>query len=281
MKKFNKILLLLLASVLLLTACAQDEQKVGETDYKITVRNEGGLPLQGVRVVVYKDSNCDSIVFTGITDPDGALNFTKEVSENYVAVLRDVPSGYITEEMYKIASEDFEIGLKTVLLEKDDLKGVTYGLGSVMHDFEVTATDGTVYKLSEILKTKKAVVLNFWFLECGPCRSEFPFMQQAYEDFKDDIEILAINPTGDSVAEITSYANNAGLTFPMAVDGPEWEFCFGISGYPTTVVVDRYGTVCFMHRGAVPDKESFVKIFSHFTADDYQQTAIRNISDIK
>lgn len=281
MKRFSKILLLLLAFAFLLTACAENGQEAVETNYKITVRNEGGLPVQGVCIVIYEDENRETIVFTGVTDAEGVLGFTKEASENYVAVLRDLPNGFKSEEMYKDLSENYEIRLKNVFSEDVDLGSVSYGVGSVMHDFEITSVDGSVYKLSEISKTKKAVVLNFWFLQCGPCRSEFPFMQQAYADFKDDIEVIAVNPTGDSQKDIIAYANEAGLTFPMADGNPQWESAFGINAYPTTVVIDRFGTVCFMHRGAITDKETFDKLFSYFTSENYKQQIIRNISDIK
>ena len=75
--------------------------------------------------------------------------------------------------------------MKRNLVDDEDLTNRIYELGDVVHDFEVTATNGTTYKLSELLKEKKAVILNFWFLNCGPCKMEFPFLEQAYEDYAD------------------------------------------------------------------------------------------------
>ena len=80
------------------------------------------------------------------------------------------------------------------LLSEDELDGVTFKRGDVFADMSVTTPDGITYKISELLKEKKAVVINFWYLNCGPCKMEFPYMQEAYEKYKDDIEILAVNP---------------------------------------------------------------------------------------
>ena len=167
------------------------------------------------------------------------------------------------------------------LLSESELDGVTFKRGDVFADMSVTATDGTTYKISELLKEKKAVVLNFWFINCGPCRMEFPYMQEAYNTYKDDLEILAVNPTEDTSEKIADYKNQMELVFPMAKIGEEWIQRMQLEGYPTTVVIDRYGKISFMHVGMITNVEDFNKIFEFFTADDYEHTVIRNISDIK
>jgi thiol-disulfide isomerase/thioredoxin len=61
-------------------------------------------------------------------------------------------------------------------------------------DFTVTDPSGNSYTLSELTAQKKAVVLNFWYVECAPCNAEFPFLQEAYEQYADQIALLALNP---------------------------------------------------------------------------------------
>ena len=207
------------------------------------------------------------------------MTFEAEESDAYVAVLQEVPAGYITEEVYSIQDTQTEIRLEITL--DGNAEDVTYKLGDVVLDFEVTVTNGTTYQLSELLKEKKAVVLNFWFLNCGPCKMEFPFLQEAYDEYKDKIEVLAINPVDGTNDKITAYAQENGLTFPMAVGDVKWQNSFVLTAYPTTVVIDRYGTVAMIHKGSITEKETFTKIFSYFTSDTYEQTTIRNISDIE
>lgn len=167
------------------------------------------------------------------------------------------------------------------LLSEDELDGVTFKRGDVFADMSVTTPEGKTYKISEILKEKKAVVLNFWYINCGPCQMEFPYMQDAYENYKEDIEILAVNPYDGTDETVAEFQKKFELTFPMAAIDEEWAQHMGLTAYPTTVVIDRYGIVSFVHTGMITEVEEFNKLFGFFTADDYEQTVIRNISDIE
>lgn len=69
----------------------------------------------------------------------------------------------------------------------------TYQLGDTMDDFAVTLSDGTETFLYGLLTQKKAVLINFWASWCGPCKIEFPFMQQAYDELSDDVGIIALS----------------------------------------------------------------------------------------
>lgn len=176
---------------------------------------------------------------------------------------------------------DTEKETEVQLLSEDELEGVTFKRGDVFADMSVTTPDGTTYKISELLKEKKAVVLNFWYINCGPCQMEFPYMQDAYETYKDDLEILAVNPYDGTDETVADFQKKFELTFPMAVIDEEWAQHLELQAYPTTVVIDRYGIVSFKHTGMITEVEEFNKLFEFFTADDYEQTVIRKISDIE
>ena len=286
----KKLLVLLLTAILLFcTGCesspsgnsdnsTEDNSSDVMKKYTVEVITEGGKKLEGVRVTV--GCNTDDLIWTGVTDENGKCGFETSESEIY-AKLSEAPEGYDLNENYPISQSDSKIVLKAVLRDAGDMTGYICSLGDVARDFCITDVKGNTYKISEILKTKKAVVLNFWFINCGPCKSEFPFLQKAYEEYNDDIEVIAINPVDGNDTSIAEYAENLGLTFPTASGANEWNDCLGLSTFPTTVVIDRYGTVAFYHRGAVYEEGVFEKIFAFFTSDDYKQTAIRNISDIQ
>ena len=167
------------------------------------------------------------------------------------------------------------------LVPEDELEGKTFKRGDVFADMSVITPDGSTYKISEILKEKKAVVLNFWYLNCGPCQMEFPYMQDAYETYQDKLEILAVNPYDGTDTTVAEFQKKFELTFPMAAIDEEWAQYMELRAYPTTVVIDRYGIVSYVHVGMITEVEEFNKLFEFFTADDYEQTIIRNISDIE
>ncbi len=73
--------------------------------------------------------------------------------------------------------------------------------GEIAPDFELETLDGEVVKLSE-LKGEK-VILNFWATWCPPCKEEMPEMQEFYDKYGDDINVIAVNfkEKNDKVAE--------------------------------------------------------------------------------
>ncbi len=167
------------------------------------------------------------------------------------------------------------------LISNANLTTSSYNLGDYMGDYTVTDVNGVDHTFSDVLKDKKAIVLNFWFINCGPCQMEFPYLQKAADTYSDDVAVIAINPTTDKENNIKKYATQNELSIPLVKGEESWITAFGIQGFPTTVVIDRYGSVAFMHMGAVTEDGVFEKIFKFFTADGYKKTTINNIGDIK
>lgn len=248
--------------------------------YTLILKSEGGMPLEDVGVYFYTDSTRTELVWFAKTDEKGEVSFTDLASDLYVAVLDKVPEGYAVEEYYPLTGQSTEIILKTDMSE-GDLSNVRYNLGDVMQNFSVTATDGTVYVLSELLEKTDAIVLNFWYLQCVPCRQEFPYLQEAYEKYSDKIEVIALNPINDDDAAIAAFREELGLTFPMAHCDPNWEKAMQLTAYPTTVIIDRYGCIALIHKGSVTEAKVFEDAFAFFTADDYEQTVVEDIMDLE
>ncbi len=279
---------LLLAFALLLCACTPSDTESSapaessapeRITYTVEVLTEGGMPLAEVRVDVYTDETLTNRIRASETGENGTVSFEAEQSDSYVAVLSNLPYGYDTKQMFSI-TETTRISLKGNMRNGDDLSNATARLGDIVRDCTVTAVDGTEYKFSELLSTKKAIVLNFWFENCGPCKMEFPFFQKAYEAYSDDVVVLAINPLDGTKNSIAAYASDLGLTFPMAKGASSWAQYMSLKAYPTTVVIDRYGMICMKHGGSVTEEGVFEQIFAHFTADDYKQQTFRNLSDL-
>lgn len=248
--------------------------------YTVELLSEGGMPLEGVGVYVYKDDTLADLVWFARTDASGIISFTGEAGNSAVAVLENVPNGYQVDASYPLTGETTQIVLVSAMLSEDELEGVSLSLGDMMYDIAVTTADGTEYKLSELLEEKDAVVLNFWYLECQPCRAEFPYLQEAYEAYSDKIEILALNPINTDEAAIAAFQEEFGLTFPVAACNPKWQEALGMTAYPTTVVIDRYGTISMIHTGSIPDADMFKTIFEYFVSEDYQQGEAEDLDTI-
>lgn len=246
-------------------------------EHSISVTNVPGKALSKVDIRVYADSSLTDLIAAGKTDVKGNFTFKRIPGDGYVAVLNKVPTGYGVAEYYELTGESTHIQLTPAEISQEELYSMNFRLGDAMPSFSVTGADGTVYTLSELLQEKKAVVLNFWFMNCNPCKQEFPHIQQAYEKYSDEIEFLAINPLDSSNQQIAQFMQDNGYTFPMLKVDPQWATMFSVQSYPLTLVIDRYGNICLTHSLSVPDVETFEKLFSHFSAEDYTQEFYKSI----
>lgn len=249
----------------------------GETGtYVVKVKTIGGMAMSDINVYIYEDGELKNM---GKTDADGKASFDLPKSENYVVDLEGVPEGYDVKESYPFTGNTANITLVSSLIKGESLSGASLGLGDVMYDFEVTTTDGKKFVLSEVLAEKKMVLLNFFFTTCGPCANEFPYMHDAYKMYQEKAEVIALDPLEEGAA-VAGYQQTMGLTFPMAACQPAWSQTFGITGYPTSIVVDRYGVICLIEVGGLTSMRPFTSIFEHFTSDDYEQKVFTSLDQL-
>ena len=153
------------------------------------------------------------------------------------------------------------------------------GLGSKMPEITISVAAGGTLKLSELLKEKDLVVLNFWYEDCPWCVREFPVLELAYQDYRQNVEILALNPVDGSQA-VKNFQEGHSLTFPMASCPRSWATECGVSAYPTSIFIDRNGVVCLIHVGAITSDYAWERIFDAFTGDDYQSRTYTSVEQL-
>lgn len=277
-KRLLTLCMAILLPATMLTACGKNkgepEPATVLTDCTVTVLTEGGIALENVGVSIYADKEQQELIDFVRTNADGVISTKGGFSSgNAYVFLTDVPDGYASEEYYVITEKETVITLKTAFgTEMSEIV-----LGGVMFDFTVTDQNGTGHTLTNLLENKKAVVLNLWYTSCVPCKMEFPYLQQAYNEYKDDVALIALNPIDDADA-VAAFATENGLTFPMAACDPNWANQIAGIAYPTTVVVDRFGSIALIHTGSIDNSATFKNLFAHFSADDYKQATFADIS---
>ena len=174
-----------------------------------------------------------------------------------------------------------DILLSDADLTEGNVTDHAYKIGDVMTDFTITDTEGNELKLSELLKEKDAVVLNFWYINCGPCKEEFPYLQTAYDLYKDKLEVIALNAeSSESADEVAQFRQEKGYTFPMAKVDSSWKNVINGAASPTTMIIDRYGVVCLMETGKIVEEGIFEGAFNHFTSENYQQKLVDDITEL-
>ena len=149
-------------------------------------------------------------------------------------------------------------------------------LGQPFPDFEVETIDGGRFSLHEALENYDAVLVNFWASWCGPCRMEFPYLEEAYEEYQDRVAVIALSvEPEDTQAVLLAYAAENGMTFPVANEGDlGLGDIYAPEGIPTSVVIDRYGNAVLIEVGSQPSANPFRRIFDAVLAEDYAEGTV-------
>ena len=270
-----------LVAVLLLNSDAVDGGSTGEkTTYTVSIHTKGGMAMSEIDVYIYDSKKLDNMQDYAKTNEEGEVSFNLPKSKKYAIVLSGAPKGYEVKKSYKFDGEKAEIELTSSLIKDEDISTATLGLGDIMYDFTVTTSDGKELKLSDVLKEKKLVVLNFWYTTCSWCLKEFPIIDEVYKDYKDDIEIIALNPMEDGTV-VKQFHEQYGYSFKMAACPSSWANTFSVTGYPTSVFIDQYGAICLVESGAITSKRPLICAFDHFTAKEYKQMlCVNGIGDL-
>ena len=96
------------------------------------------------------------------------------------------------------------------------------------------------------------IVYNFWFTTCGPCKAEMPKLNQLKEKYKDkNIHFIAI--ALDASYKIFPFLKTTPLDYDIIPEGKWIAEMFGITAYPTNIIVDQKGIIQFYEIGYKTD----------------------------
>lgn len=109
----------------------------------------------------------------------------------------------------------------------------------------------------------KVLILDFWASWCKPCKEEFPFLIELYNQYSDkNFSVLGVNIDKD-IANLRKFLNeiNKDVPYKIILD-PEAKIPeeYNIDSMPSVFVIDKYGVVKYIHIGFVSgDKEKYKK----------------------
>lgn len=120
-------------------------------------------------------------------------------------------------------------------------------------DFIVLDREGEEVSLSDFIG--KPVILNFWASWCGPCKSEMPEFEAAYQKYREEIQFMMVNLTDGSretVETAAEYIAGEGYTFPVFFDTEsDAAISYGATSIPVTYFVDAEGHLVAYGSGAL------------------------------
>jgi thiol-disulfide isomerase/thioredoxin len=103
---------------------------------------------------------------------------------------------------------------------------------------------------TELAKLKGTpVVVNAWGSWCGPCRQEFPYLQQAAAKLGTKVAFLGID-TQDQDAAAKTFLGERPLPYPSYSDpGASVKSAYHLVGLPATFIYDSAGKLVNTHEG--------------------------------
>lgn len=159
--------------------------------------------------------------------------------------------------------------------------------GKFAPDFELKTTRGETFKLSENIG-KKVMVINFFATWCGPCRDEMPELNEYYNAHKSQDLILLAVDAEEKPDAVEGFWKELKLDFPVGIDEGAIRKQYGVSAYPTTVLVGVDGKVQLYEVGGLGNAEvafdSLLKMNRQFTksgvaisAEDYKKQVAKQL----
>lgn len=120
-------------------------------------------------------------------------------------------------------------------------------MAKVAPEFELPTRHGSV----DLKQLRGHVVLvDFWASWCGPCHESFPWMNQMYEQYKDEgLRVIAINVDSDT-RQAKAFLKRVPAYFTVAFD-PDGKTpdAYGVMGMPSSYLVGPDGRIRARHIG--------------------------------
>ncbi len=114
----------------------------------------------------------------------------------------------------------------------------------------------------------RVVLLNFWATWCAPCIREMPALDrlQAALD-AEGLEVVAVSIDRGGAKVIRPFAKRLGLRHLGLYHDPKAALfkAFGVTGLPTTFLIDRRGGIVGAYAGAAEwDSPEAIKLIRHY-----------------
>jgi peroxiredoxin len=134
--------------------------------------------------------------------------------------------------------------------------------GSSAPDFLAGDTAGDAFHF-EVENAKYPYLLAFWSIFCEPCRLQMAVLQNLYEKYRDaGLRVAAVTLDGGPLKNVVAgFIKQEGYTFQVLIDGPDAREMFkvadpyGVSGMPSTFLVEKGGRIAFRRMGLVKGEE--------------------------
>jgi thiol-disulfide isomerase/thioredoxin/outer membrane lipoprotein-sorting protein len=191
------------------TTLLLDEEWNGKTYHVLDMALGGGFPID-YKIYVGPDYLVRRIIHS--EENDG-----RKFSEDITIQTFD-PAPPKDASLFQFHPTSQQTPYDTSAMRRGETPLITVGKAAA--PFSLPTPAGPRLSLSDALQGKKALLLNFWFVGCPPCRAEHPKLDKLYREFKDQgLEVLSVDDQ-DSAHSVAKYWAGAKLSFRTVLSGP-------------------------------------------------------------
>lgn len=246
MKKVIKLSILAMCLISLLVGCSgngnnsQNNLNTENTQinqvktYTVSISDNNGVSLADVDVSIYSNNTLKELVATGITNGNGVAAFTLNESADYVVRISGLSDNYMVDEEFQFEDRTLNIVLSYQPHQQSN-PDEEVDIGDKVYNYSFKNTDGSEFLLYDVLSKKKLVILEFTLGRDEPSQVERSFLENIYQFYQKDIEIIEIE-----------YNSNSMITR-----------AFKIMGYPTTVYISHDGIIKNIEGGRFETEEEY------------------------
>lgn len=95
----------------------------------------------------------------------------------------------------------------------------------------------------------KIIVLNFWFINCPPCRMEIPALNQLVETYKGNDRVKFIGIALDAKSDLQEFLKTFPFEYTIVDNGRYFAERYSIRSFPTHIIINQEGKVYFHTTG--------------------------------
>ncbi|HEX7845717.1 MAG TPA: TlpA disulfide reductase family protein [Chitinophagaceae bacterium] len=144
----------------------------------------------------------------------------------------------------RLTDEQYEAKMTTLPKPKES---AYFKTGEKFHYFKTSDIDGN--KISNKTLAGKILVLNYWFINCPPCRLEIPELNKLAEQYKNDSSVVFIAVALDTKSDLKHFLKTSPFKYSIVDDGRFIANEYRVTAYPTNVIIDHEGKVYFHSSG--------------------------------
>jgi peroxiredoxin len=113
--------------------------------------------------------------------------------------------------------------------------------------FRATELDGSPVDLQAL--RGKVVVLNFWFINCAPCKLEIPALNQLVAHYRERDDVVFLGLATDAAAPLKTFLRGTRFDYRIVPAASDMAEDYGVRVFPTHVLIDRQGRLAAMLTG--------------------------------